>query len=115
MTEELKQPTEFDPKLSPLSDAYESLGATSPIDLHKKYVENDQIYFKSSKWDYNNPDLLFNKVKVLIESVGLENLKGEEEMWVREILWFWYHHAISAARIMYPNQELAQAFARKAL
>ena len=115
MTEELKQPTEFDPKVSLLIEAYELLGAISPFDLHKKYVEDDQIYFKNGKQDYNNPDLLFNKAKVLIESVGLENLKEKEEMWSREILWFWYHHAISSARVMYPNQELAQAFASKAL
>ena len=100
MTEELKQPTEFDPKVSLLIEAYELLGAISPFDLHKKYVEDDQIYFKNGKQDYNNPDLLFNKAKVLIESVGLENLKEKEEMWSREILWFWYHHAISSARIM---------------
>jgi hypothetical protein len=115
MPEEPIQPTEFDPKVSPIAKAYELLSATNPFDLQKKYNENEQVYFKSRTWDYNNPELLFNKVKAAIEEVGLENLKGEEEKWAREILWFWYHHAISSARVMYPNNKLAREFAVKAL
>ena len=113
MLDQPKQPAEFNPALSPLFGAYDVLGATSPHDLYKKYVEVEQVHFKNGTWDYNNPNLLFNKVKIFIETVGLENLAGEEEEWARELLWFWYHHAISMA--FGRDRKMAQEFASKAL
>lgn len=106
-------PSDFNPKTSPLAEAYELLDASNPLDLNLKYVEVEQVHFKDGTWDYDDETLLFNKVKNCIEVVGLENLRGEEEEWAREILWFWYHHAISYA--FSKDRKQAQLFAERAL
>ncbi len=38
----------------------------------------------------------------------------DDRVWLNEIIWFWYHHAISYA-IRINNRVLAQAYAEKAL
>jgi hypothetical protein len=83
--------------------------------LSNKYGAEDQKLMRAETWDYDNPDLLVNKVKETIEEVGLEHLEGEEAKWCREIVWFWYHHAISCAIARYRDREAAKAFAAKAL
>lgn len=100
---------------SPIRDAYLLLGANSPGELYDKYLEQDQILFKSGAWDYNNPELIVNKIKDVLEKIGIENLSGKEKVWVNEILWFWNHHAISIAIGKYHDIEKAKDYAEEAL
>lgn len=78
--------------------AYDLLGASTPLELNQKYVQIDQVLFKSGEWNYNNPALLTNQVKSILERVDTNSLTADELEWRQEILWFWYHHAISCAR-----------------
>lgn len=85
----------FDIEKSPMREAYVILGATTPLELSHKYTEAEQELFISHKWDYDNPEQIQNKIKDILESVNENALTEEEREWRDEILWFWYHHAIS--------------------
>lgn len=100
---------------SPLQQAYEMLGVSSMRELSRAYTEEDQRLMKTNEWDYKNPELLTNKIKDLLEQVNESDLSEEEKEWRGEILWFWYHHAISCAVARYRDQKEAQEFALKAL
>lgn len=100
---------------SPLKEAYSLLGVDSPFELSKIYTKEDQILMKSGKWDYKNPDLITNKIKDILESTDVDALSQEERDWCNEILWFWYHHAISSAVWIHKDKEQAKEFADKAL
>lgn len=69
----------------------------------------------AAKWDYNDPDLITNRIKELIENIDTTNLTDAEREWRSEILWFWYHHAISCAIWRYKDKSAAQSYAKKAL
>mgnify|MGYP001612450306 CR=1 FL=1 len=98
-----------------LYEAYELMGVTTMYDLSRAYTKEDQKLMKEGTWDYKNPDLLTNKIKILLEKVDPTTLSEEEKEWRGEILWFWYHHAISCALWRYKDKERAQECAEKAL
>lgn len=100
---------------SPLKEAFELLGASTPLELSNLYAEEDQKLMKSGEWDYNNPSLVVNKVKEILESIDPSELSKEELVWREEILWFWYHHAVSCAVWKYKDKEAAQEYAALAL
>lgn len=91
------QPKHFNIENSPIKELYLLLDAKTPLELHNKYVAHEQELFKSQEWDYDNPEQIQNKVKEALEAVDPNLLTEEEQKWRREILWFWYHHAISCA------------------
>lgn len=93
------QPQQFNIEASPIREVYELLGAKTPFDLElsNKYSDAEQVLFKSQEWDYDNPNQIQNKAKVILESVDPEALIEDEKDCRQEILWFWYHHAISCA------------------
>jgi len=111
--QEFKNNFEF--QTSPLAEAYLLLGATSAQNLSVLYTMEDQKIMKAGKWDYANPELVVNKVKDILERVGETGLTDEEKEWRQEILWFWYHHAISCAIWRYHDKEMAKKCAEEAL
>lgn len=100
---------------SVMKNAYELLGADSPLNLSLLYTQEDQKLMKSQAWDYNNENLVINKVKNILENVDVEKLSSQEKEWRNEILWFWYHHAISCAIWRYKDKEKAKFYSSKAL
>ena len=56
-----------------------------------------------------------NKIKSIIEQVGLDILASDEKDWAQEILWFWYHHAVSSAIWGHNDKAAAQKFSAQAL
>ena len=113
--EEFSNGVGFEVVKSPMRAAYELLGAHTPLELSNLYSEEDQKLMKSRSWDYDNPDLVTNKVKGIIEIVDVNKLTEQEKDWRNEILWFWYHHAISCAIWRYKDKEKAKLYASKAL
>jgi len=105
----------FNIESSPMREAYLLLNAHTPLELSNRYTEEDQKLMATAKWDYNNPDLITNKVKELLENIDPINLTGAENEWRNEILWFWYHHAISCAIYRYKDKLTARSCAKKAL
>lgn len=106
----------FDFEKSPAKEAYLLLNAHTPLELSNLYTVEDQKLMSSPySWDYNNAALIINKVKDILESLDREKLEGEEKEWIQEILWFWYHHAISCAMSRYNDKEKARFYAKKAL
>ncbi len=99
---------------SQLAEVYRMLGASTPLEMSNLYTEEDQKLMKSGQWDYDNPELITNKIKVSLESIDKSSLNEEESDWRNEILWFWYHHAISCA-IEKNDKIAAQKYAEKAL
>lgn len=99
---------------SPLSEVYKLLGASSPLEMSNLYTDKDQELMHSDQWDYDNPELITNKVKNILEELDKSNLNEDELDWSNEVLWFWYHHAISCA-IKKNDQNSAQKYATKAL
>lgn len=107
---------------SPLREAYLLLGAHTPLELSNLYgIEDQKLMPKregvqpATPWDYDNPQLVINKVKNILENVNLDELTEEERYWRQEILWFWYHHAISCAIWLHKDKEKARQYALKAL
>lgn len=118
MTEGIPKVESFDWGKSPIAEAYRLLDATDPQDLHEKYVALEQIAFKSPDrmvlWDYDNPDLVQNKVKEILENADTSSMDEYELERRKRILWFWYHHAISAAS-WHQDKEKMKFFSEKAM
>jgi hypothetical protein len=101
---------------SPLSEAYKLVGATTPLELQRLYSEEDQRLWKKGEWDYNNPDLITNKIKEILEDINPMELSAEELEWREEMLWFWYHHATSVAlNSNHKDNQAAQEYVAMAL
>jgi hypothetical protein len=98
--------------------AFELLGVTNFKDLSIAYSAADQELMKKGIW-YHKGNSVPNLVKTLIENIDPEELDEKDKQWWREIMWFWYHHAISSALRMSGDrmiaQILAQTFATRAL
>ena len=108
----------FNPESSPIKEAYRLLGATTPLELDEFYTREDQRLFTSGAWDYNDPTQLTNQVKAILESTSDSELSDDqynEPGWRNEILWFWYHHAISCAIWRYGDKQSAQKYSEQAL
>jgi len=105
----------FEISQSPMKEAYELLEANSPLELSNLYTKEDQKILKGGSWDYNNPDLIIHKIKDILEAIDEDNLAEEEKVWRNEILWFWYHHAISCAIFRYKDRIAAKEYSTKAL
>jgi hypothetical protein len=114
MKEDIMSQEVFDIDKSPIKEAYVLLGAKTPQELSRLYTAEDQRLIKSHEWDYKNPELLTNKIKDILESINPEILTRDEQEWRSEILWFWYHHAISTAISRYKDLVSAREFADKA-
>jgi hypothetical protein len=116
MTNPLEQePKTFAFENSPLKDAYHLLSAQTPLELSRAYDSIDQQLMKTGSWDYANPELPVNKVKEILERASVGQLTDDEKEWRQEILWFWYHHAISSAIWLHKDREKAKEFAAQAL
>lgn len=107
--------TGFDWQKSPLREAYRLLGANTPLQLSSRYTEEDQLLMEARAWNYNNPALITNQIKNIVEEVPKDALHPTERAWAEEILWFWYHHAISCAIWRYRDKDAAKVYAQKAL
>lgn len=102
---------------SPMKEAYILLGARSPLELYHLYCEEDQKLIKGKsflEFNYDDPELVINKVRNIVEAADPLDLAEEERTWQKRLVWFWYHHAISAA-IAHGDKEKAQEFSKKAL
>lgn len=75
----------------------------------------DQHLMRESEWDYNKPECGNNKLVRELEKLDRTGMTLEENYWVNQIIWFWYHHAISCALFKYFDRSAAQAFAIRAL
>lgn len=98
-----------------MNEAFQLLGVTSFKDLSLAYTREDQKLMKSGEWDARNSTLITNQVKTLLEQIDLNDLGESDREWCSEILWFWYHHAVSYAIWRARDRALAQAYASKAL
>jgi hypothetical protein len=104
----------FDIQKSPMRDAYLMLGATTPLELSQAYTKLENPIFISRVWDYDDPDQPQNKIKEMLEVVDEGGLTEDEKEWRKEILWFWYHHAISVAGWK-RDKEKMKVFSEKAM
>jgi len=104
----------FETLNSPLRAAYEILGANTPFELSRAYVKAEQVLFKDRSWDYDDVNQVQNIIRGILESVDEANLLEEEIEWRNEILWFWYHHAVSIAGWK-KDKEKQRNFSEKAL
>jgi hypothetical protein len=109
------QPQSFNIENSPIKEAYKLLGANTPLELSNLYTAEDQRLMNSHEWDYNNPDLITNKIKEIIEVADKSQMTEDEKEWSEDIVWFWYHHAISTAFYRNKDREMAKKFAAKAM
>lgn len=101
----------------PLKEAYALLQASSPSDLARKFIEEDQRLLKAQQWDYTNRELVLNKVKEIVERRVEGGLVTDDKDMIelRDILWFWYHHATGLAIWGQKNKTEALEFSDKAL
>jgi hypothetical protein len=91
------------------------LGVSDFLALSRAYTAEDQRLFKSGTWDPGDSGLLTNQVKVLLEVLNPEELNEEDREWRQEILWFWYHHAVSYAIFKAKSRDQAKLYANRAL
>lgn len=114
LPEQIK-PKNFNPENSPAREAYRLLNASTPLELSNRYTEEDQKLMRAGTWDYNNSLLIVNVIKNILETLNPQELTEEEGEWRQEILWFWYHHAISCAVWRYKDILTAQKYVAKAI
>ncbi|MFA7285377.1 MAG: hypothetical protein WC011_00810 [Candidatus Paceibacterota bacterium] len=100
---------------SPLHSIYSTFDVLNSAELHDLYFQEDQRLMDSYSWDYEDSDLIINKIKNLIENVGDIGLTKEEKDTKESILWFWYHHATSCALFQKKDKEKAKLYSTKAL
>lgn len=101
-----------------LAEAYVLLQASSPSELARKFIKEDQRLLEAQAWDYKSSELVLNKVKEIVESAitnGFTTGTKEGDDDLRTILWFWYHHAIGYAIWGYKDKMEALEFSSKAL
>ncbi len=109
MTEKFSEgSTESSIEKSPLREAYLLLNAKTPLELFLNYTKEEQVLFINKTWDYENPEQIQNIVKNILESVDVSTLNDDEKFWRDNILWFWYHHAISVAGWMKDKEKQKQ-------
>ena len=70
---------------------------------------------RDREWDYANPALVTNKIKEILENCDTTTLTEDEREWRNEILYFWYHHALSSAIWRHKDQRAAQEYSARAL
>lgn len=95
--------------------AFVLFGVESFLNLQRAYTEEDQRLMKAGLWDDRDPSLLTNQTKMILEQVDPDGLTEEDREWWHEIMWFWYHHAVSSAIWRQKDRALAQRYATKAL
>lgn len=102
---------------SPLKEAFKLLNASNVSDLCKKFIAEDQRLIKAQALDYKNKALVINKAKEIIERAIEQGFSGEkqENDDLRDVLWFWYHHATGYAIWRYRDKTKAREFSKKAL
>jgi len=106
----------FDKNKSVLKDVYIRFSVNDPGELQEAYMDEDQKLMKAGQWDYNNPVLVSNKIKSAIEEAGISNIADKKEKkWIQNILWMWYHHAISCALWQYGDKKAALDYSEIAL
>lgn len=91
------------------------VGVRTASELLRVYTQEDQRLFALGLWDYDNPSLLVNKIYTSISRIDISTLRVGERVWCNEILWFWYHHAISCAISKKRDKEKARLFSEIAL
>ena len=94
-----------------IQQAYELFGVSNVFELQKAYTLHDQALMKSNQWNAYNTELIINRAKIILEQIDLQKLTDDERFWFTELLWFWYHHAISCETL----RTNAQKYAEKAL
>jgi hypothetical protein len=114
MEQSLENQEIFGVEKSPMREAYHLLGAKTPLELSQLYTAQDQLLFIPKTWDYDNPDQIPNQIKNILESVDENELTEDEKEWRNEILWFWYHHAVSCANWKQDKDKMKE-FSAKAL
>ena len=100
---------------SPLHKAYVLLGASDPSELSERYLEEDQKIVTSRISDYHDQELITNKIRMILETIDPSSLSVEENYWRLNILWLWYHHAISYAIWGHKDKRRAQKYSSLAL
>ena len=98
-----------------LGDICAEHGVETTYQLDQFVTELDQALMKKQAWDYANPGFPNNVIVVDLERVDQRHFSPIAKFWVNQIIWFWYHHAISCARGMYRSPTRALAFAEIAL
>jgi hypothetical protein len=93
---------------------YKQYNVSDMFLLNKLYISEEQPLFRAGTWSYEDHGQIHNQIKDALEKISIESLTEEEVEWRSEILWFWYHHAISVA-INHNSKEYARYFANKAL
>lgn len=112
----MKPQKKFNKKQSVLKDVYTHFGVNDPGELNTMYMNADQELMKSAQWDYKNTNLITNQIKNMIEEIDVENIHDKKEKkWIKNLLWMWYHHAISCALSQYGDKKAALEYSKIAL
>lgn len=110
------QNKKFDKNKSVLKEVYSKFSVNDPGELKELYMNVDQELMYAGKWNYNNSELITNKIKNAIEAVGIHAiLDKKEKKWISGILWMWYHHAISCALFRYGDKKASIRYSATAL
>ena len=99
----------------PIDAILRQYGVADAFSLQRLVTSVDQVLMKSGSWSYQDPGLLNTKIVRQLESLDRTGITNEENEWIDEIIWLWYHHATSTALFPCRDREQAKIFAAKAL
>ena len=69
----------FNKNQSILKDVYIGFSVNDPGELQDLYMSEDQKLMKTNEWNYDNPSLVPNKIKCMIEEIGIQNITDKKE------------------------------------
>lgn len=101
--------------LKKIKEVFVLFGVRDFFALSHAYAAEDQRLMKNGEWDDESPFSLINQAKALLEQIDVAQLDQRDREWRQEILWLWYHHAISCAIGTRRDRQLARSYASKAL
>ena len=84
------------------------------IALEQKCRDSDQRRMRSLKWDYTK-DSLDTRIVFDLVQVPQTELTPDENWRVNQMIWLWYHHAVSCAISRHKDRKKALEFVNKAL
>lgn len=103
------------PNAACLNNLFALTGTTNLRELSDKYDAADQQLMVANLWDYTDPTLLPNQIRRLLEQLDTTALNHDDKYWRNEMLWFWYHHAVSCALFKHDDIVAARFFSSEAL
>ncbi len=90
---------------------FERFGVHNMKELDDKIFEPAiRVMLNDNEWDFNDEELVPNKIKALLENCH-EKMTDEEQFYINHMIWSWHQHATIMALRIYDIDDAKKFFA----